>query len=62
MSKFRGFDIRGVSYVYINHIIQGVPLLLLRGGFQNLSSKALLVSNTIFGKVALILISYWNYV
>ena len=62
MSKFRGFDIHGVPYVYINRKIQGMPLLLLRGGFQNLLSKALLVPNTLFGKVVLILISYWNYV
>ena len=48
MSKFRGFDIRGVPYVYFNRKIQRIPLLLLRGGFQNLSSKVLLVSTTVW--------------
>ena len=28
MSKFRGFDIRGVPYVYIDREIQGMPVIL----------------------------------
>ena len=33
--NFRGFDIRGVPYVYINREIQGMPVLCFDGLYSH---------------------------